>query len=281
MQSRNKVTALVPAYQSAEFIQKTLDSLSLQTQDDFNIIISVDLCEDETYGICLQHASQDPRFQVIKQNERLGYVGNCNFLLDQTDSEYVLFAFHDDILEGSYVEKLCEVLDKKPNVIMAFSDILLTPYEGKTTTIKYRVLNGIKSNVMRGMIMLSQKGNWWIPNRGVFRLEKIKGINGYKRHSSGEYSCDWPWLFHMSLLGQFHAIPESLCHKFYKKNSLSRLWGSTPKQWHDVSVSCLRELWASPILLYKKVFLSLPLLIKVLKLWIILIIQIFIPSFKK
>lgn len=47
MSNRNKVTALVPVYQSAEFIQKTLDSLSAQTRDNFNVIVSVDLCDDE------------------------------------------------------------------------------------------------------------------------------------------------------------------------------------------------------------------------------------------
>ena len=52
MTIQTKVTALVPAYQAADFIQKTLDSLSRQKYDDFRVIISVDLCNDKTYEIC-------------------------------------------------------------------------------------------------------------------------------------------------------------------------------------------------------------------------------------
>ena len=37
------ITALVPAYQSAKFIQKTLNSLSGQTRNDFKVVISVRL----------------------------------------------------------------------------------------------------------------------------------------------------------------------------------------------------------------------------------------------
>ena len=256
----------MPAYQSAEFIQETLDSLSSQTVDDFKIFISVDLCEDETYDICLKQSLKDPRFTVTKQDKRLGYVGNCNFLLDQANAKYVLFAFHDDILDAKYVEKLCAVLDKQSEVIMTYSDILRSTVDGKTSHLKYRRLDGIKNRVLRGLNILRLKGNWSIPNRGVFRLDEARKIRGLKSHEAGDYSTDWPWLFHMSLLGQFQRVPETLCHKYYKKTSLSKTWDHNFEQRLGATKACMRELRISPLSIFEKFLLSIPIIIGLFRL---------------
>ena len=111
MERSPAVEALLPAWQAAEFIQPTLDCLSAQTHKDFAVCVSVDQCDDETFAICERHAEFDKRFRVIQQERRLGYSGNCNFLLGQSKAEYVLFAFHDDILAPEYFEKLATALD--------------------------------------------------------------------------------------------------------------------------------------------------------------------------
>ena len=167
MQKRSKATALLPAYQASEFIQSTLDSLSAQTYGDFNVIISVDFCSDNTFDICMRHSEEDPRFRVIRQEKRLGYVGNCNFLLDQADADYVLFAFHDDILAPSYVEKLCKVLDARPEAVMSYSDVMVTDVDGSQEHWVFTGLDGLHDRVKRGLRMIKRPKFWWVPN-GVF-----------------------------------------------------------------------------------------------------------------
>jgi glycosyltransferase involved in cell wall biosynthesis len=254
-----KVTALVPAYQAAAFIQPTLDSLSQQTLANFNVIISVDLCDDDTHAICVKQAERDSRFRVIRQSQRLGYVGNCNFLLDQADSEYVLFAFHDDILAPSYVEKLCAVLDNKPQVIISYSDVLLTPVDGEQEHLIFTELEGISNPVHRGLKMLNRPSLWWVPNRGIFRLGAARRIQGLKMHGAGEFSADFPWLFHMSLLGEFARVPETLCFKYFKPGSLSKSWAFTRRQQYEVTAACMREIWISDLTTHEKLVLTAPL----------------------
>lgn len=253
---QTKVTALVPAYQAADFIQPTLDSLSAQTREHFDVILSVDLCEDDTYAICQAHAERDPRFSVIRQERRLGYVGNCNFLLGKADADYVLLAFHDDILAPTYVEKLCAVLDERPEAIMSFSDLLLTEVDGSQRNLALAELEGIKDPVQRGIIMLARGVRWWLPNRGVFRLAQSRRIGGIKTHGAGDFSPDRPWLFHMSLLGEFARVPETLCHKFLKPGSLSKSWASSWEQRYEVTAACMRELWNSPLTTDQKLRLA-------------------------
>ncbi len=253
---QTKVTALVPAYQAADFIQPTLDSLSSQTRGDFDVILSVDLCEDDTYAICRAHAERDPRFRVVRQDRRMGYVGNCNFLLGEADADYVLLAFHDDLLAPTYVEKLCAVLDERPEVIMSFSDLLLTEVDGSQRHLALTELEGIKDPVQRGIIMLARGVRWWLPNRGVFRLQESKKIGGIKTHDAGDISPDRPWLFHMSLLGEFARVPETLCHKIFKPGSLSKSWAATREQRYEVTAACMRELWNSPLTTDQKLRLA-------------------------
>lgn len=259
MAKQTKVTALVPAYQAAEFIQQTLDSLSSQTRDNFDVIVSVDLCDDDTHAICLEHGARDPRFRVIRQEQRLGYVGNCNYLLGQAEADYVLFAFHDDILEPAYVEKLCGILDARPDVVMSFSDLLLTTVGGATEQVTYTGLEGVRDRVERGLKMLERPTNWWVPNRGIFRLRQARRIQGLKTHGAGEFSADWPWLFHMSFLGEFARVPETLCHKFYKPGSLSKTWAFSKVQEYEVSAACMREIWISELSTDEKLRLAVPL----------------------
>ena len=260
-----RVTALLPAYQSAGFIRKTLDSLSQQTRENFDVIISVDLCEDDTYAICQEYCERFHNFRVTRQEKRLGYVGNCNYLLNQAEAEYVLFAFHDDVLDHSYVEKLCTILDERPEVVMCYSDVLLTRVTGEQVHWEYKVMDDLRDRVQRGRRMLDQVSYWWVPNRGIFRLDRARRIGGLKTHGAGEFSPDWPWLFHMSLLGEFVRVPETLCYKFYKKESLSRSWAYTSKQRYGVSLSCMRELLHSELTVSEKFLLAGPLAKKIVR----------------
>jgi glycosyltransferase involved in cell wall biosynthesis len=253
------VTALLPAWQAESFIQETLDCLSAQTYGNFKVIVSVDLCDDGTAERCQAHAATDPRFVVVQQQHRLGYAGNCNALLDLADSPYALFAFHDDILAPAYIEKTAAALDANPNAVISFSDVHLTCTDGSEEHWEFSELEGETDPVRRGLTMLDENHQWWVPNRGLFRLPLVRQIGGVKRHGAGEYSCDWPWLFHMSLLGELVRVPEVLCYKHYQPGSLSRGLRASQDRLLEVYASCLRELWNSSLSTSQKLLIAHPL----------------------
>lgn len=256
----SSVTALVPAYQAADFIQPTLDSLSAQTHTELRVVVSVDACDDDTLAICQRHAQRDPRMRVVQQSSRLGWVGNSNFLLRQAPTDYALFAFHDDILAHNYIEKLAQALDSNTQAVVAYSDVLLTDAKGKQEYWTYDVLEGQTLAVNRAARVMERRGYWWVPNRGVFRMAMARQARGLKTHGAGEFSADWPWLFHLALLGTFVRVPELLCHKFYKPGSLSRSWAFSPAQNYEAHAACMRELWNSSLGTREKLLLAAPLM---------------------
>ena len=46
------VTICIPAWQAADFIERTLRCARSQTYEDIHILVSVDQCEDATVEIC-------------------------------------------------------------------------------------------------------------------------------------------------------------------------------------------------------------------------------------
>lgn len=236
-----KVVALVPAWRAAAFIGPTLDGLAAQTWPCLEIVISDDASPDATAAICERYAQRDGRFRVIRQPRNLGWTGNVNALLAQARGDYLLFAFHDDILAPEYVARCVAALEASPRAIIAFSDLTLVNQDGSREERSYPLLQGVGDRRLRAQLVARRRGSWWIPNRGVFRASAAREIGGLRRHLAGEFGADWPWLLHMSLLGEFIRIPENLCTKIYTQQSLSRTWRDGVGPTNAVALSALRE----------------------------------------
>ena len=234
------VVALMPTWNAAPFISRTLDHLSRQTYPRLEILISDDASTDDTGAICERLAAQDERVRVLRQPKNLGWVGNVNALLREARGDYFVFAFQDDLPEPTYVQRCVEALEDDSSAVMAFSDIVLVHQDGRQEPRVFDRLDGVRSRSERGRCMARQLGNWWIPNRGVFRASAAREIGGLRRHLAGEFSADWPWLLHMSLLGGFARIPEHLCTKIYQARSLSRTWSFGARSWCGVTLSAAR-----------------------------------------
>ncbi len=234
------VVACMPSWNAERFIEKTLDSLAGQTYPRLRVLISDDASTDRTAALCERLAASDARVRVVRQPRRLGWVGNSNFLLDaaQGEGEYAFFAFHDDPVQPTYVERLAEALDRHPRAALAYSDIL-----SRGVVETYVALEGISDRQERARRVLRMQGSWWIPNRGLFRLEAARAIGGLRRHVAGEYKADWPWLVALAMRGEFIRVPEPLIHKVWRDESLSAVWNRRLRLWPSAAVllACARE----------------------------------------
>jgi len=235
------VVALVPAWNAAGFILDTLESLARQTHGNLRVIVSVDLSPDDTVAVCEAFAAKDPRFRVLRQTERQGWAGNTNALLREARGDYAFFAFHDDWLEPTYVSELVAALEADPGSAVAFSDLEITHLDGR---VEVGVLEGIHAEgdlERRLEVLLAWDRPWWIPGRGLFRLDMARRIGGIQCFLAGEFSADFPWLIHLALHGAFLRVPQVLCHKRYMAGSLTRTWASSDSRCLAVTLSMVRE----------------------------------------
>lgn len=257
-----RVIAMMPTWNAAEFVEHTLDSLANQTYQNLSVLISDDCSSDATAEICAARARQDPRFELVRQPDNLGWVGNANALLRMAwdRADYLLFAWHDDLLAPTYVERLVERLQAKPAAVIAFSDLSMTQVDGSEEIQVYDALSGVDSAYRRAKIMAWRIGKWWVPVRGLFRADAARRTQGLRRHGAGEFSADWPWMLRLSTLGAFERVPETLCFKFFTPASLSKRWRYDVPAYRAVSLSAAREIRASDLGLLNKLRLHLSLL---------------------
>lgn len=240
-----KVTALVPCYNSAAFITRTLDSLAAQSWPNLEIVIGEDCSTDETLEIVSAFAAGRSDTRVLHRAENLGWLRNANDLMASATGELLFFAFHDDVVEPTYVERLVEALKNNPRAVLAYTDVEVFQPEGPGEVVVFDAIDGRRSTLGRGFVMGGRPPGWWVPNRGLFRSWAFRAAGGIKPHAEGEFSADWTWLLHLSLLGDFVRVPETLCRKYYQKNSITRGWAFSPAQHRALRHAGVREVWKS------------------------------------
>lgn len=218
------VTALVPTYNGADFIMRTLDSLAAQTWSHLEILIGDDRSTDDTLEIVREFASRHPNTRVLERESNLGWLRNSNDLMANARGELMFFAFHDDVVAPTYVEELAGALAANERAVLAFSDMHVHELDGTVHHNVFDALDGVETALDRGRIMVRRPDEWWVPNRGLFRSSAYVEVDGIHANDRGEFSADWTWLLGLSLIGEFVRVPEALCTKYYQATSLSKRW---------------------------------------------------------
>lgn len=103
-----------------EYLKKQIDSILNQTYKNIHLIISDDFSENkEVKEVLKQYEIQDSRITLFFQDKNIGYIKNFEFLLKQSNSNFIMFSDHDDIWYNQKVEE-CLNLIKKENVDMVY-----------------------------------------------------------------------------------------------------------------------------------------------------------------
>jgi glycosyltransferase involved in cell wall biosynthesis len=257
MSQTPRVVACLPAWNASGFIQRTLEALAAQTYENLEVLVSVDQSPDDTATVCDNFARHDSRFRVVRQRQRLGWIGNVNAVLHLARGNYFFFAFHDDIVLPEYVASLVDALEGRPDAISAFTDLELRDLDGRRKTLEYTALEGVTDPVERAKRVLWMIGDWWVPHRGLFRAMAAAKIGGLKRNWAGEFSADWPWQVHMSLLGEIVRVPRVLCRKFNRVEGVSTSWNRNAWERLAVACSCAREIHQSRLTPAEKIRLQM------------------------
>ena len=218
------VTALVPTYNGAAFITRTLDSLAAQTWPRIEILIGDDRSTDDTLDVVRRFADRHPSTRIVERDTNLGWLRNSNDLMARAGGEVMFFAFHDDVVAPTYVEELVGALRTNERAVLAFSDMQIHELDGRVNLHTFDELEGLGTSLDRGRVMVRRTENWWVPNRGLFRASAFTEVGGIHPNEKGEYSADWTWLLGLSLIGEFVRVPEVLCTKYYMTESLSKRW---------------------------------------------------------
>ena len=105
------ISIIIPVYNAAKYLERSLDSVSLQTYRNLEIIAVDDGSSDGSLNILETYAAQDPRYRVIHK-ENGGSSSARNAGLKIATGDYVGFIDADDYIESDMYENLLNAFDE-------------------------------------------------------------------------------------------------------------------------------------------------------------------------
>lgn len=99
------ISVIIPVYNSAEYLEKCLDSVINQTYRHLEIILVDDGSTDESGKICDAYAAKDKRLKVIHK-ENGGVASARNTGLDAVTGDYIGWVDSDDWIEAEMFETM-------------------------------------------------------------------------------------------------------------------------------------------------------------------------------
>jgi glycosyltransferase involved in cell wall biosynthesis len=167
MTGQPRVLALSPACNAEAFLRRKLDLMAVQTYPSQRVLIADDASTVATADIAEDYLRRDARFSLVRLANALGWIGNTNAMLEDArgQADWMLFAFHDDVLFPDYVARLAA----RPDAVLAFSDAEPVFEDQSLQTEAFTRLERATSARARTAIMASMPANWWISAHGMFR----------------------------------------------------------------------------------------------------------------
>jgi len=123
------VTVAVATYNSAAFVEETLESIFNQSYNPIALVVSDDCSKDNTVAIVQNWMSQ-PRvierfhsIELVTVPENTGISANCNRSIAAAPSDYVKFIAGDDIILPDGIEKYMNFVAENPQARIVFRQI--------------------------------------------------------------------------------------------------------------------------------------------------------------
>lgn len=95
-------------WNSADVVERTFNSVQSQTYEDYEVLIVDNNSKDKTVPIVKEQYQNDGRFQVIKNNNNLGFTNGINKGIEAAQGKYICCYNDDTHFPRSYLKTLAE-----------------------------------------------------------------------------------------------------------------------------------------------------------------------------
>lgn len=192
----SKVTIMIPTYNQASFIKKSVNSALAQSYPNLEILVGDDASNDSTASIIKR--INDPRIKYIKNSKNLGRINNYkNLLYEHASGDYILNLDGDDYYtDKNFVSDAISIIKKNREVIMVVAratrkfgneeEISLLPQKKK--------LSGIEI-----LKKIPRKEFFFMHLAVLYERKSAIKINFY---SSQALSSDWHSIYRLSMHGK-------------------------------------------------------------------------------
>lgn len=132
------VSIIIPVYNVAKYLQKSLDTIKYQTLNDIEAICIDDGSTDSSYNLLEVYAAQDRRFKLYKQVNK-GAAAARNYGLSIATGKYIIFLDSDDYFDKTMLEKAVLKAEETSADIVVFKAVSFDDATGRESILNDKI----------------------------------------------------------------------------------------------------------------------------------------------
>ncbi len=221
------VSVCLPVFNGGRHLSLAIESILNQTATSWELLISDDGSQDDSWQIIESYASKDNRIKHWRNPERLGLFENYNFCMQQCSAPLIKLFAQDDILDPRAIKRMQTVFEERPNVVLVACAKNLIDLDGNNTVLGSEDEAQICQAFPQDTEVFGSKAiaetiakpiNWLgEPCTVMFRSRCIGDGFDYKFKQLG----DLDYWYRMLQSGDYYYLTERLCKYRWHRNSTS------------------------------------------------------------
>ena len=163
------ISVIVPIYNAENYLERSLDSLSKQTFQDFEVLLINDGSKDSSAAICKKYCFRDQRFKFFTK-ENGGSASARQMGMDNLCGRYCIICDADDWVEADMLEQLYKATNNE-QVDMVIADFFINYDNGKQKIVSHKEVDLKQESLVRGLLCQKIMGS---TNNKLIRSELFK-----------------------------------------------------------------------------------------------------------
>lgn len=163
----NKVSVVVPVYNSEKYLSRSLNSIINQTYKNLEIIVIDDCSSDDSKKLIKSYASKDDRIRPFYSEINQGVSKTRNIGLKTFTGDYILFVDADDVLTKDAIEIMVDRATRYDGDVVDSYHLVIYEDKGK----KYYFTEG--KIPKEDLVMGSLEDNIDVLNKATYITGKI------------------------------------------------------------------------------------------------------------
>jgi glycosyltransferase involved in cell wall biosynthesis len=122
------VSVVVTTYNRREYLIETINSILIQTMENFELIVSDDANSTDIAHVCIDF--NDKRIKYVGNKQRLGMLDNTKQAMKKANGKYIANIHDDDLIDPLFLEIMTSHMEKNKNIGLVFCDHLIIDCNG-------------------------------------------------------------------------------------------------------------------------------------------------------
>jgi glycosyltransferase involved in cell wall biosynthesis len=227
-----KITIIIPVYNSAQYIEKCINTVCNQTYSNIEIIVVDDGSNSDTKKKLKELSS---KIDVLIHQENKGQSTARNVGIENAKGDFIIFVDSDDYVEVDFCEKLIQNYKENTSVVTCYSNIIIN---GITTDVFTPIGGNIKKAIKNNIAL----------GTSLFVKQELISIGGYDESMRKGFE-DWEMLIRLLNFTEkeVYVVKESLYN--YRKGI-----ESTTIRANKIKYELLEYIYSKHKELYKEYF---------------------------